>query len=264
MPSIRVHPLILAGAACLTLAACGSDDDPPAQADLPTTTEAAPAQTAPTATAPDAAADGADEAADAGGSGDSNADAPRAAADAAAADGDTSGGATGEPGASAKGSSARPSEREGTSKDQGTGSPASPDGKAAGSAPSAGGGDPDATAKDDAGASASETQKVRDALVALQEAFAAKDGAKACSYMIGIPEKSDPKSPGMSCESLSRGPKTTLSAENRKIAATAKVTVSGSTATAELGPGVPLSLRKIDGRWRVDYSQMVGGGRGSR
>lgn len=38
MPTLRLHPLLIAGAACLTLAACGSDDDPPAsQAKAPAT-----------------------------------------------------------------------------------------------------------------------------------------------------------------------------------------------------------------------------------
>lgn len=195
MPTHRIVPLLAAGAICLTLAACGSDDDPPPQANAPAQTQSAdPAETSSTPAPP-----------------------TTAPSDATSADGGADG---------ASGS---------------TTSKPSDDGKAA--------------------ASGSETEAIRGSLVALQEAFAAKDGQKACSLMIGVPKKG---TNGLSCESLSQGPKEPLAEENRKIAATAKVTVDGNEATADLGAGVKFTLRKIDGRWRVDYSQMVGGAGGSR
>jgi hypothetical protein len=201
MPSLRLHPLLVAGVACVALAACGDDEPASTQAGVPAQTTAAP----PTATAPQAPAT-------------TSPDAP-ASAEAAAGDDD--------------------------------------DGAKASSRDSAGrtGGD---------SVSSGEADEVRRALITVQEAFAAKDGKKACAYMVGIPKKTDPKQPGLSCESLSQGPRTTLSEENRRIAATAKVTIDGNKATAELGPGVPMQLRKIDGRWRVDYSNITGGGAGSR
>ncbi|MBF6619526.1 MAG: hypothetical protein ITG02_04785 [Patulibacter sp.] len=180
MPSLRLYPLLVTGAACLALAACGDDDPASTQAGVPAQTEAAPAETAPSqapaTTAPDGSTSEESDAPAAGGSGASD-----------------------------------------------------------------------------------EATKVRQALITVQEAFAAKDGKKACAHMVGIPKKTDPKRPGLSCESLSQGPKSTLSEENRKIAANAKVTIDGNKATAELGPGVPLELRKVDGRWRVDYSNLTGG-----
>lgn len=191
MQSPRLYPLLAAGAACLTLAACGGDDDPPIpQAAVPaqtesTATETAPQQAPPVTTAPDAAAP-----ADGG-------DAPSA-------------------------------EAPGDSRESG------------------------------AKTSESDTAQIRDALVSLQEAFAAKDGEKACSLIVGIPKKADPKNPGLSCEALSQGPKMPLPAADRKAAATAKVTVNGNNGTAELAPGVPMKMRKIDGRWRIDYTDMMG------
>jgi len=192
MPPLRLHPLLVAGAACLTLAACGSDDDPPApQANAPAKTEsAAPTETTPT---------------------------QPATTDSASATSDRK-------------DSERTTDKNGADEPSGT----------------------------------SATAKIRDTLVSLQEAFAAKDGKKACSLMIGIPEKADPKSPGLSCESLGQGPRSTLSAENRKLAENAKVTINGNEAQAELAPGVPFTLRKVDGRWRVDYSQMGRASAGSR
>lgn len=216
MPSFRLHPLLIAGAACLTLAACGSDDDPP-KAAAPTPAETAPAQ-APTSTAPDSAAT------------TDTSDAPVASPDVTP----TTTESADAPDSSAKDQPARAT-KDDTSNDA-----------------------------DDVGRAATETVKVRESLIALQEAFAAKDGRKACSYMIGVPQKSDAKNPGMSCESLSQGPKGTLSQQNRTIATTAKVTVNGNEAIAEVGPGAPLKLRKVDGRWRVDYSQIARPGGGSR
>lgn len=195
MPSLRLYPLLVAGAACLTLAACGGDDDPP-QASAPAQTEsAAPTQTTPepsdnTATSPDATPE-----------------------------------STESPSSSSGNQTSRPSTRKGSK--------------------------------------ASETADIHETLVALQEAFAAKDGEKACSLIVGIPEKAPANSPNISCEALGQGPKMQLSEENRRIAANAKVTIDGNKATAELRPGAPLTLRKVDGRWRVDYSQM-GQGPGSR
>lgn len=189
MPPLRLYPLLVAGAACLTLAACGSDDDPPPQASAPAQTEAA------TTTGPNGATTPGGDGATKSGEGQ-----------------------------------AAPSGK------QDTGSP-----------------------------SASEQAKVREALVSLQEAFAAKDGEKACSLMIGIPKKlKDPTQSGLSCESLSQGDKTMLSPEERKVAANAKVTIEGNEATAELAPGVPMTLRKIDGQWRVDYTRMGQPAAGSR
>lgn len=207
MPTLRLHPLLIAGAACLTLAACGSDDDPPAsQAKAPATTGS---ERTATTTAPDSAPE--------------PTEAP-----------DTPGSTT----------ATEPS------------SPRSSDGADSTKAPR-GNADETPSSTDDTSSTATETVKIRESLVALQEAFAAKDGAKACSYMLGVPKKTDPKAPGMSCESLSEGPKAPLSEQNRTAAATAKVTVNGNDATAELGPGVPFKLRKVNGRWRVDYSEMI-------
>lgn len=224
MPPLRFHPLLVAGAACLALAACGSDDDPP-QANAPAQT--APTQTAPTqaptTTAPDADPNRSTDPAETATGSDTPSDAATPSTDGASD--------------SSSNRSSRPS-----------------GGKDAADSNDKRGGASDG----DAGSAATEAVKIRESLVALQEAFAVKDGAKACSYMIGVPQKSDPKNPGMSCESLSQGPKGTLSEQNRTVAATAKVKINGDEATAELGPGVPMKLRKIDGRWRVDYSQMLG------
>lgn len=213
MPSLRLHPLLLAGAACLTLAACGSDDDPPAsQADAPATTESAAPTTTPS-----------------GNDGSTSAPAASTTEAPSASDED-------EPRASnGKGSGAKTG-RSSTPSNTPQGSPAS----------------------------AAVTAAVRETLVSLQEAFAAKDGKKACSLMYGIPEKSDPKKPGLSCELLSRGRPGQVSTVNRRLAATAKVTVDGNRAFAELRPGVPLRLRKVDGRWLADYSQTGQGASGSR
>lgn len=243
MPSFRLYPLLVAGAAGLTLAACGGDDDPPAQAVVPAQTESAPAQTAPAQTPTTAAPDSTtpDPAAD----GDSGAatDAPPPADPGGATPDPASPPADGDPGA--QDSDSRSTEAAGKGRgDKG----------------------PDSSSRSDSdgGSGGSEQAKVRASLIALQEAFAAKNGKKACSYMIGVPEKTDPKNPGISCEALSQGPKAELSEENRKAAAAAKVTVNGSRATAELGPGMPMTLRKVDGRWRVDYSNMGGAASGSR
>jgi nicotinate-nucleotide--dimethylbenzimidazole phosphoribosyltransferase len=233
MPSFRLYPLLVAGVAGLTLAACGGDDDPPAQAGVPAQTESAPAQTAPaqtpTTTAPDAATpddatngdSGATPPADAGGDSPDTASRPENDGDAGAQDSPPAEPADKSSGGKGSGSSSR--------------------------------------SDSDSGSGGSEQAKVRASLIALQEAFAAKNGKKACSYMIGVPQKTDPKQPGISCEALSQGPKAELSEENRKAAAAAKVTINGNQATAELGPGMPMTLRKVDGRWRVDYSQMGGG-----
>lgn len=227
MPSPRFHPLLVAGAACLALAACGSDEDPP-QANAPAQT-APPTQTTPTQTTPKPTTTATDDAAAGDSRSGDRADVP----DDSGAPSD----ATTTPTDGTSGSSTDRSSR--------------PSGK-----DSAGSGEK--RTDGDTASAATETVKIRESLVALQEAFAVKDGAKACSYMIGIPQKADPKNPGMSCESLSQGPKGTLSEQNRTIAATAKVKVNGNEATAELGPGMPLKLRKVDGRWRVDYSQITG------
>lgn len=242
MPSLRLYPLLVAGAACLTLAACGGDDPPP-QANAPAQTEAAPAQTAPapdaTTTAPDATT----------------------ATDGAPAGGDGSADETNDSGAaSADATSTTPQSPDGTS-DSAKSTPSKP---AADSSTSPSKKDKSPSSGTSGGPNSSEAAKVRDTLIDLQEAFAAKDGKKACSLMIGVPEKTDPKNPGLSCESLSQGPKADLPEETRKFAANAKVTVNADEATAELAPGVPFTLRKIDGRWRVDYSQMARPGGGSR
>lgn len=238
MPTLRLYTLLVAGAACLTLTACGGDDDSPPQAVAPsqteaaTTAETAPAQT-PTTTAPDAPTGDKDSTGDAGDPSDT-------ADSGAASPAETP---TSPPAADGNdGPSGNQPSRPSTSKGSGASS-----------------------SKKGSSGSAAETAKIHAALVGLQEAFAARDGKKACSYLIGVPEKADPmRQGGMSCESLSQGARTTLSEENRKIAATAKVTINGRDATAELGPGVPLQLRKVDGRWRVDYTELARPAAGSR
>lgn len=245
MPSPRFHPLLVAGAACLALAACGSDEDPP-QANAPAAqnTSAAPTQTAPTQTAPaqttatDAAAPDSDrqstrdEAAD-----DAQPTAPNSRADSKGnADGDS---ADTKP-------KATPSDK---APKQGKQSQASPlEDYAAGGSP----------------ATDRETADVRATLLGFQEALGRRDPVAICVLTVGLPEKSGPTTP-MSCTSLTQGPGAQPpSDENRRMIASSAVTVSGNKATADLAAGFKMPLRKIDGRWRIDYATINSLSGGSR
>lgn len=199
MPPSRLLPLVAAGLACLTLAACGSDDDPTPQAGGGTSSASDSRAAAQT----DAGSDGAD---------------PGAASTPSSSDDDPK----------------RPQAQENPLADY-----------AAGGAP----------------ATEREAADVRATLVGFQEALGRKDIIAVCALTVGLPETSGP----MSCKSLTEGPGgAPPTDENRKLIAESKVIVSKDKATAELTEGFLMPLRRIDGRWHIDYGAINNPGAGQR
>ncbi|MFA4927569.1 MAG: hypothetical protein WC558_03575 [Patulibacter sp.] len=247
----RLLPLLIVGAACVPLAACGGDDEPNASATQPGvatgTTPAAPADgtTTPTTEAPSAGDDAKQDG--------STPDAP--AADGTKADG-----------AGADDSATKP-------KSQKSDSGAKPSSKGSGSSDSSSGGSkakkpaaPEVPkvlkdyAKGGAPATADEAESVRASMLGFQEALVAQDAGKACDYTLGLPAKSDPSKPAPSCETLIEGSKMAPPTDqDREMIQKAKIVVNGDRASIELGgSGVPMPFRNVDGRWRIDYGTLLG------
>ncbi len=258
MPHHRLLPLLIVGAACFPLAACGDDEPASTATDANVPAETTPAEaggasasadtSATTATPPaddDTGAPDADAPAD---------DAPSGADDAAPKRGDGS--------SSSSGSSASKSSPAGGSK-QGSSKPSS-GGGAKGKQPEA----PqipkvlEEYAKGGAPATADEAASVRKTMLEFQAALAAEDAGKACSYTLGLPAKSDPSKPSLSCESLIEGSRQAPPTdEDRAMINAAKITVNGDRASIEMGEaGMPMPFRHVDGRWRIDYGTLLGMG----
>lgn len=261
MPHHRLLPLLIVGAACLPLAACGSDDEP-AATEIPSN---APAQT--TATAPgDTTADApsadptetpeADDDAQAkaptesgAGAGESSPEDGAAAADPA----DPNDAGKGSSSTKDSPSSKKPSGSSGTSR------------RAPKSKPAEEAKVPkvlDDYAKGGAPATADQAQAVRDTMLGFQDALVAQDAGKACSYTLGLPAKSDPSKPSPSCETLIEGSKMAPPTDqDKEMIRTAKITVNGDRASIEMGDsGMPMPFRNVDGRWRIDYGTLLGTG----
>lgn len=249
----RLIPLLIAGTACLPLAACGGDEEPTASA-TPTT---APAETPLTAPS-DAPGDSAPA--------DTNAQ-PPAGSD---PEGPTSSTSPGRGTESGEAGDAAATPDTGRASDT-TPSTPSADGSDAPSesAPKAKDKQPAAPkvpkaledyAKGGAPATTDEAKAVRDTMTGFQDALVAQDAAKACSYTLGLPAKADPSKPAPSCEALVEGSKMAPPTDkDRETIRTAKITVNGDRASIELdGSGVPMPFRKVDGRWRIDYGTLLG------
>ena len=247
MPHNRLLPLLIVGAACLPLAACGGGDDEPAasatQPGVPaettpaapadTTAEAAPGETAATPAPADAPDAKSAEPAAPKGKGDD------ASSSSARSKGEQSGAS------SSSTSSSKPS----TGAAKGKQSPA-----------------PDVPkvlkdyAKGGAPATEDQASAVRKTMLEFQDALVAQDAGKACSYTHGLPAKSDPSSPTPSCEALIEGSKMAPPTDkDREMINTAKIVVNGDRASIEMGgSGVPMPFRNVDGRWRIDYGTLLG------
>lgn len=262
MPHHRILPLLIVGAAaCLPLAACGSDDPETAAtpSTLPTTTTAP----APDGSAPDRSAS---EQAAAPGNGDRGGDRAPAAGDepaARSADGDAAatsqrersgraadGARTTKGGGSSSRGSSSTSKRKDGARSGSDGTPPAPEVPRALEEYAAGG----------APATPDQAAEVRASMLAFQEALAAQDAAKACSYTLGLPAKSDPSKPTPSCETLIQGSKMAPPTDqDREMIRSAKITIDGDRAAIEMGTaGLPMPFRKVDGRWRIDYGTLLG------
>ncbi len=261
MPRLLPVPLLIAGLVCLPLAACGGDDTSPQAAAPSQSTGTPPAAT----TAPDGTATTPSDAPDR--QGDAAGDAPRAAegddtgaaTDAAPSnrkDGPDAGAGTrtgDEPQSSSDDRPTKPSDR----RESGPGDDATTNGAAM----------PQRLqdhAKGGAPASKDEADDIRAAINGFQEAIAEKDAAKACSHTTGMPMTSDAGKPTLSCEMLAQGGSPPPTEENRRTVASAKITVKGDKASVELGAGVPMPFRKVDGTWRIDYGTLLDADGGSR
>lgn len=263
MPFNRLTPLLIAGAACLPLAACGGDDEPAASATppgVPTTTTAAPgdlnADAAPAATTDAPAKAGKKE--------------PPAGAP-AADDASAAGGAPAKPAGSEerpgrpKDRASRSGSQSGTQESAKRSSQATEDKGRRSAAPKV----PKALedyAKGGAPATPDEAASVRKTMLEFQDALVAADARKACSYTLGLPATSDPSKPTPSCESLIEGSQMAPPTDDdREMIRAAKITVNGDRASIEIGgSGVPMPFRNVDGRWRIDYGTLLGLGDAER
>lgn len=249
----RLLPLLIVGAACLPLAACGSDDEPAASATQP----GVPAETTPAAPGDTAANEAPADTAKGSSAEDSAADPNSSTTDGPAADGAKAG-----DGASSAATKPKSDDAGSSAKSTSKSSSGSSDSSSKAKKPAA----PEVPkvlenyAKGGAPATADEAASVRKSMLEFQDALVAQDAGKACSYTLGLPAKADPSKPSPSCETLIEGSKMAPPTDqDRAMIQAAKITVNGDRASIEMGEsGVPMPFRNVDGRWRIDYGTLLG------
>ena len=109
---------------------------------------------------------------------------------------------------------------------------------------------------------ASDTDAVRATIIGYLDALASGDGGRACDQLTGeqvravvsIAIEQVPELGALTCAEAVASLAEQLGADEKATLRDAEVfdvTIDGETATASIGTGVPIALRRADGRWLI-------------